>query len=59
MATSLLKQIEKIQNDRIFLRSVIQSMLAIARDAPGAIKPAVAIELQKALDKTADPGEGA
>lgn len=54
---SLLKQIEKIQSDRIFLRSVIESMIAIARDIPGSIKPGVATELQKALDKTADPEE--
>lgn len=51
---SLLKQIEKIQNDRILLRSAIESMIAIARDVPGSVKPAVISELQKVLDKTAD-----
>lgn len=50
----LLKQIEKIMNDRIYLRSTIESMIAIARDVPGSVKPAVIAELQKALDRTAD-----
>ena len=51
---TLLQQIEKIQNDRTYLRSAIASLIAVARDAPGAIKPAVVDELQKALDRTAD-----
>lgn len=51
---SLLKQIEKIQNDRTLLRAAIGSIIAIARDVPGSVKPAVIAELQKVLDQTAD-----
>lgn len=54
MTKSLLKQIEKIQNDRTLLRSAIQSIIVIARDIPGSVKPAVIAELQKVLDQTAD-----
>jgi hypothetical protein len=55
---SLIKQIEKIQNDRLYLRTVIETMLSIEASVPGQIKPAVLAELKKALDKTADLEEG-
>lgn len=51
---SLLKQIEKIQNDRNLVRSAIESIIVIARDIPGSVNPAVIAQLQKVLDQTAD-----
>lgn len=51
---SLVKQVEKIQSDRTYLRSVIQTMVAVARDVPGQISPPIVKQLQDALDQTAN-----
>lgn len=52
--TGVVAQVEKLVADRAYLRSCISSMVAIGRDAPGTIKPAIIAELEKALERTAD-----
>lgn len=54
---SLAEQVQKLQNDRIYLRSTIQTMLGIAKSVPSALLPAVQEQLQKALDYTANEEE--
>jgi hypothetical protein len=49
---SIVDEVQKLVRDRSHLRTVISSMITIARDMPGAIKPAIIEQLKAALEYT-------
>jgi hypothetical protein len=51
------RQVERLVTQRTYLRSGIASLIAIAKDVPGAIKPSILDQLQLMLDNTAIEGE--
>lgn len=55
--SKLTKQIEKLEHDRLHLRTVFESIISISKGIPGAVKSSVIAEMQKALDYTKDPDD--
>jgi hypothetical protein len=49
---SVVDEVQKLVRDRAHLRTVISSIVTIARDLPGAIKPAIVEQLKAALEYT-------